>query len=75
MAEENINGKMEWYFREIFGSTKEKEKEYFSTQTIRELKDIGEMMLEMNNPFTTNPHKQKFHIKRDNCSIYCTFIR
>lgn len=70
MEEESISGKMGWYFRVIFGLIKEKGKESFSTRTIKECKDIGETMLEINNHFTMNPHKQKFPIKRDKCLNY-----
>jgi hypothetical protein len=41
MEEENIVGKMEFYFKEIFGWIKEKDKEYFFIQMVQEYKAIG----------------------------------
>jgi hypothetical protein len=70
MVEESTNGKMGLSFRAISGLIKEKEKVFFSIQTIKELMDIGETMFEMNNPFTTNPHKLKSHTRHDYFSFY-----
>jgi hypothetical protein len=50
-AGEGTNGKMEQYFRAIFGSTNAKEKELSFTPTIRELRGIGETTFAMRSQF------------------------
>lgn len=66
MAEVNTNGKVELYFKEIFGLIKDKAKELLFIQIIQDFKVIGEMTLKMNNLYTMNHlSKLKLYIKLD----------